>query len=266
MFKTKRSFLMVTEVPSYDKSLVIMPFLGIDGTVSFYFNLLDVFELLELPTERREVYLNESPNCHPLNELRNKHSRILRRLNSETNLFNLRGDNPFKLYENHLKGSLLYETQVRQDCNKLLDEFRIMDLTDWMHGKQWQNRWQHWSCDVNVDPRSIDVNSIDELMFIGELEFSYLIFENGLFREQSFTYDSIVKVEPRVQSICKWVIVELFATLRKLSHLNYDHINSIKIMRFNERELSSIEENLVRSLGALREKRDSNKTTIKLPF
>ena len=255
MFKTKRSFLLVAETPSQDKSLTIMPCLANDGVVNYFFNLDDVFRLLQLSEDRRVQYLRSNANYCQLNELRIKHSKVLRSVNNDVNLFNLRGDCKYKIYESNLQGSVMYEAQLRKDCDKLLSEFRVVDLLDWMHSKQWQHRWQHWSCDINTNSREIDYQN-DSLLFINELELSYLIFENGLFRDQTF---SIVRVEPTVHSICKWIIVDLMARLRNLSQLNLEHIRSIKIMRFNERELNSIEENFVRSMGLLREKRDDSR-------
>lgn len=264
MFKTKRSFLMVAETPSQDKSLTIMPCLTNDGVVNYYFNLDDVFRLLQLSEERRLQYLRSNASYCQLNELRIKHSRVLRSVNNDVNLFNLRGDCKYKIYESNLQGSVMYEAQLRKDCDKLLSEFRVVDLLDWLHSKQWQHRWQHWTCDLNTNPREIDADQSDALLFINELELSYLIFENGLFRDQGSTL-SIVRVEPTVHSLCKWLIVDLMARLRNLSKLNREHILSIKIMRFNERELNSIEENFVRSMGLLREKRDNSRKPLVFP-
>lgn len=261
MFKTKRSFLMVAETPSQDKSLTIMPCLANDGLVNYYFNLDDVFQLLQLSEQRRVQYLRSNTNYYQLNELRIKHSRVLRSVNNNVNLFNLRGDCKYKIYESNLQGSVMYEAQLRKDCDNLLGEFRVVDLLDWMNSKQWQHRWQHWS--LNTNPREIDDQN-DALLFINELELSYLIFENGLFRDQASTL-SVVRVEPTVHSLCKWLIIDLMVRLRNLSKLNREHIRSIKIMRFNERELNNIEENFVRSMGLLREKREGCRKPLVFP-
>lgn len=261
MFKTKRSFLMVAETPSRDKSLTIMPCLANDGVVNYYFNLDDVFRLLQLSEQRRAQYLRSNANYYQLNELRIKHSRVLRSVNNDVNLFNLRGDSKYKIYESNLRGSVMYEAQLRKDCDDLLSEFRVVDLLDWMHSKQWQHRWQNWT--FNTNPREIDDQS-DALLFTNELELSYLIFENGLFRDQGSTL-SIVRVEPTVHSLCKWLIVDLMVRLRNLSKLNREHIRSIKIMRFNERELNTIEESFVRSMGLLREKREGSRKPLVFP-
>lgn len=264
MFKTKRSFLMVAETPAQERSLTIMPCLASDGVVGYYFNLDDVFRLLQLSEEKRLQYLRTNSNYAQLNELRIRHARVLRSVNNDINLFNLRGDCTTKIYECNLQGSVMYEAQLRKDCEKLLAEFRVLDLLDWMHGKQWQHRWQHWTCGLNTNPRELEQNCVDALLFINELELSYLIFENGLFRDQGRSR-AVVRVEPTIHSLCKWIIVDLMTRLRNLSKLNLEHIRSIKIMRFNERELNSIEENFVRSMGLLREKRDNSRGPLKFP-
>lgn len=237
--------------------LTIMPCLSSqDGLVEYYFCMDDVLNLLEFSDVRKAQYVADNrAKFYSLDNLHLHHSKAIRRLNNTINLFNLRGDSLCKTYQRDLNGSALYENHLRKDCDRLLTRFEIVQLLDWMRSKQWYYRWCRWT--NNIEESSDDRDhmlSNHTLYFINELELSYLIFANGSFRETDKT-EAVERAAQSVQDVCKWIILELLSTLRKLARLNREHVKSIKIMRFNERELHYIEEGFAKSMALLLEQR-----------